>query len=473
VGGVSIGWPLQIAAFEAFLRVATSAARAEAPAIGLSPAERLKREGLDRGVRSLTMRALAPRSLPQRGAGRILFVSEVPTPSMIEPSVLAAKALTSGEVEVAVADPRALRIWRRHGYNPRPVLLPWRQEAAGVVRGRREARQTWRRFLASDPRFHFSGLDVTRASLRELRPVVLNSAPWLPVELAALRAIVERLRPAALVVATDQHRIGRLAAVVARETGATLVVLQHGLPQTPIAFLPVVADCVAVWSDDVRSWFLAHGTAPERLVVTGNPRLDRLAASSKHDERLAVSAMRGLSGDPRLLIALSPLDVATNTMVVSMALQAIRDRPSSSAVIKLHPAHRDDRYITDLVRQSGVELRVRILRNEPLLPLLSWADLTLLFRSSVALESLAAGTPVVVADVGGASIAHDELRSLDLPLVRTADGLSTALSEFASKPGLRTYFAKRAGTLERQVGPLDGASATRLADLLRSFQSRS
>ena len=472
VGGVRIGWPLQIAAFEAFLRVAASADDARHTRTGLSPTRWMKRHGIDRAARSLSVRVLAGRSQKQSGSGGVLFVSEIPTPTMMEPSLRVADVLAPGDFDVAVADPRALRIWRSHGYSPRPVVPHIREEVDRVARGRREAKRVWRQFTTANPRFTFDGRDVTKASLHELRPLVLNSAPWLSVELAALHKIVASQRPRAIVVGTDQHRVGRLASLVAQETRTVLVVLQHGLPQTPIAYLPVVADRVAVWSEDVRRWFVENGTAPEKIDVVGNPRLDQLATLSRQQERATVSSQSGLHGNPRLLVALSPIDVPTNERILELALEAVRQQSTSSVVVKLPPGQGEYRSLTDLVRRSGLGSRVRIFRHEPLLPLLMWADLTLLYRSSVALESLAARTPVAVADIGGQSIAHDELRLLDLPLVRDGGELSLAMSELASDLGSREYFDERVGALERQIGPVDGKSAVRIADLLKSISSR-
>jgi hypothetical protein len=106
-----------------------------------------------------------------------------------------------------------------------------------------------------------------------------------------------------------------------------------------------------------------------------------------------------------------------------------------------------------------------VLQREPLYPLLEWADVTLLHRSTVAVESLAAGTPVGILATAEAPGAADlELSSLRLPRAEAGSQVPELISSLASMR--EGYFSERREALQRVVGPLDGRSSERVAELL-------
>ena len=466
VNGVPIGWPLQIEAFNAFIRVAQKAGRAESGRASPSLLVTAKRWGIDRAARANAMRALRLLSTgPHRVESRLLFVSEIPTPSMVEPSILVANAIPRHESAVAVADPRALWRWRRAGYRPVPLLLPWREERSMIKVGRAEARMEWNRFIGSQPHYALGGVDLTSEVLAALKPLVMRSAPWLAVELEALRRTMERVHPLSVAVASDQHRIGRLVVEASRGM-CRAAVLQHGLPQTAIAFLPVVADAVCVWSEGIRDWFTRHDTPPERISVLGNPRLDELARIDRSHARMSVEETTGVNGALRLLVPLSPSDAATNVAVLDVVIAAMRRSNRIGTIVKLHPGQGENEAVRKRIAAAGLGVRIKVLRHESLIPLLLWADAVYLHRSTVAVEALAAGTPVVAATTGRPSIADDELRLLRIPSAGDADALVAAVEEIGSETGREIYLRAREKDISRMTGPIGGGAAERTARFL-------
>lgn len=465
VNGIEIGWPLQIEAFEAFLRVATTTAGLASEGGGLSPMSMAKRHGHDRALRAWAMRPMTLGSASDPKTAPVLFVNEIPTPSMIEPSIRVANAIPRNRVAVASADPRVMRRWRASGYTPIALNIPWREEWRLIRNGRREAAREWHRYVGGGPRFEFAGHDVTEAALAQLGPLVRNAAPWLAVELRALQRTIDRVRPRVIAVATDQHRIGRLTTLAAAGR-ADVAVLQHGLPQTPIAFLPVVADLVCVWSNGVRDWFVNGGTAADRVAVVGNPRLDLLSTLDRRQARARLDADYAMFQARHVLVPLSPLGAETNMRVLEITLDAARADPDLAAIVKLHPGQGESREVRKRVRGAALGTRLKLLRHEPLPRLLLWADATFVYRSTVALESLAASTPVIAADIGPASIADDELAGLGLPRASTGAELAELVRGLTTDEGRRHYLAGRARALDHMTGPRDGKAAQRAAQLL-------
>jgi len=243
------------------------------------------------------------------------------------------------------------------------------------------------------------------------------------------------------------------------------VVLQHGLPQARIGLLPVMARTVAAWSDASRDWFIAHGTAPAAVTITGNPRLDEFWNGTAGGTAAPVAGVSGLVGRPRVLLALSPGDPTVNAAVLHLALDGLASLPGACMVAKLHPGQGDWGFVKGILAGHPAGRRTRVLRREPLYPLLGWADVTLLHRSTVAVESLAAGTPVGLLGTtdapGGADL---ELADLRLPHAGGGDSVADLITSLGSSP--EGYFSDRSAALRRIVGPLDGRSSERVAELL-------
>jgi len=465
---LTVGEALRVEAFNLLLPLAVEAGELSTDLGRGGLIERLKGAGVDRAVRVAALRAT--------GFGRseavepvpIAFVAEFVTPSGLEPMRLVAAALPGGRWRTLAGDPRVVRRWRLPGKRHLALTVPWRDERQILRRATREAADRWAEIRRSPPAFALNGRDLTKPALDRLEPLVLRSSPWLRVEREAIRRRVEALRPDWVVVASDQHRLGRLAVDVARGAGARSLVLQHGWPQYRLGYLPVVADRVATWSAASDEWFVEGGTAPNRLDRLGNPRLDPMLAGDRETTRAGESRRLSLDGRPAILVALSPSDAGRNLALVDLALSAAERDSSAAVVIKLHPG--DGRW-QDVRRRvdeapSESRSRIRVQRSEPIGPLLRWADLTLLHRSTVAVEALALGTPVAVGAVGAPSPDDALPDDLELPEVSTADDLLATARSVVEPAGRDAFIARRRAAVERVAGPIDGRSAQRIAEYL-------
>jgi hypothetical protein len=467
IGDLRPAGPLRIESFNFLLPVATAAVGRPSDLEGTGLKAALKRRGADRAIRLLGMAGLARVQAPGPVTPRpIAFLSELATPSSLEAMLAVAAALPGDSFRPVSGDPRASRAWRAAGADPLPLIGDWR--AAMRARGRAvpAARRRWSELLRRPPRFELEGDDLGPLALARLEPLVRRSVPWLAAERDALARRLDALQPRWLVVASDQHRLGRLAVALARERGIRTLVLQHGLPQYRLGFLPLAADEIATWSEVSDDWLAAGGAERYRLVRLGNPRLDALVRSDRAIAGSAVAREHGAEGRPRLLLTLSPNDVERNLALLELALGWLDAEVGAHLIVKLHPG--DGRW--DAVRRRIAEhpaaARVSLARQQPLYPLLHWADLVLLHRSTVAVEALAAGTPVAIGAVGAPS--PDDSLPADLALPEVADprGLRDLIGA-VSEPAARARFLdERRTAIERTTGPLDGRVAERIADYL-------
>jgi hypothetical protein len=461
--GLPVGWALHIEIFEAVLGSVLPALGRPQRVVGRSVFRPFKLMGWDRAARSWALRVMGGASAVP--PAKVVFVSELATPSALDGPLAVAAVLPRGSIVAVAADPRALRAWRRAGHRAVPMLLGLGEQRRRLALGRAELRDRWDAAASARTPLIVADRDLTDVAFGAARPIVLRSGPWLAVEAASIATTLAGAAPRTVALASDQHRIGRLVSHVAREAGIRSVVLQHGLPQSTLGYVPVVADRVFAWSDHAVDWFAGHGTPRERLLVCGNPRLDaslgRLGGAADPD----ASAQR--RGGSRLLAALSVAPAEVNLRVLETALGALAASPEATLVVKLHPGGSDWRALHERLRARDVpKHRVRVAEREDILPLIHSADIVVVHRSTVAVDALASRRPVVVVSAGTPSIGDVELRELDLPEVRTGRELAAMATGLREDEEAARYWVERRSKLGRILGPLDGRAAERIATML-------
>jgi len=466
-GGIPAGWAIHIEIFDAVLPAVLDALGAPPRDVGRGVWRRIKRRGWDRGARAWGLRAS---SLPRPGrsilGAEVLFISEQSTPSALEASLAVAACIPRDRIAVGIADPRARHRWRMIGVDPAPLIVNPLEEWRLVRAASRAAGKRWRAAAAAAPILSVAGNDLTNVALRAAEPIVRRSLAWLDTEAIAIERFLEQRGAHTVVLASDQHRIGRLTCHVARAIGVRTLVLQHGLPQATLGYVPVAADVIAVWSTDAFRWFRERDTPNERLRIVGNPRLDPLASRDRIADREAIARQTGLGGTPTILLALSVAPSDVNLRIVETAVSALRHLEAAQLIVKLHPGGSDWTAITRRLQAADVPReRVRVLDRAALYPLLGWADVVLVHRSTVAGEALAAGRPVVVIEAGVSSIATEEFADLDLPRVGDAETLARAVEELTVDEVAASFMSSRRTRLESIMGSLDGRSAERAAAL--------
>jgi glycosyltransferase involved in cell wall biosynthesis len=466
-----IGWALHIEVADAVLAAIRPIIGQPARVVGRPVFQGLKRRGLDRAMRAWGLRAVAPMSFlvrPRRS--NVAIISELSTPSTLDGLIDVANQI-SNRPAIGVADPRALRRWRSAGHQVNPLLLSPTAEFRRLRSLRGSVQDLWHAASSQPPSLRIDGVDHAVAAIRAVRPVVRHSLPWVVIEAAAIRSFLEDSGPHTVFVATDQHRIGRLATHVATTLGIRSIVLQHGLPQATLGYLPLAADRLAAWSEASAEWFIDRGTSADRVSVVGNPRLDWLHTRDRLADRALVDQRLETVGDPRILLALSVSSVHSNRRLVETTLEALARLPSAALVIKLHPGGSDWR---EVLRQYAwndeVRRRTKVIDRSPVEPLLGWADIVVVHRSTVAGEAMAAERPVIVVETGEPSIATAELATLGLTSVRDGTELSKEVTRLADPVTSQQYVASRRQALERVMGPLDGRSADRAARLIEDDQ---
>lgn len=268
---------------------------------------------------------------------------------------------------------------------------------------------------------------------------------FLPV--ATLRRLIERLQPR-LVIATSAPRTERAAIMAARETGTPAMCLVDLFASKEIAWLgePGFADRICVNSEYVRDRVVSAGRDPASVSVTGNPAFDRLADPSLQRRAQALREQRGWREGCVVLFASQPeppLHPVTGARAdtelphrVERELVALATRrPDVKIIVRRHPSQPP---VDEPASLLPAEVSTS---NDDLAVLLQAVDCVLTFSSTVGLEGLLVGRPLVALQLSVTSgmVPYPELPGTipvaDLDEIEHAIDRAVAMNP-ASTPGL-------------------------------------
>ncbi len=472
IDGIPCGNAIRVDVFEFVLDAVNRTLGLPPRRLGRPLLRPLRARGLDRSARAWTLHAVGHIGRRSIGQSAVAFISEGATPSALESSIAVAHEMTAAPPAIGASDPRSLRAWSATGLRAHPLGLTVREDLrVGRVFGPR-ATDAWRAVRKALPPLLVDGRDLTSIAVQAMEAFLPRSVSRLGADWMAIGQFLDACDAKEVVLASDQHRTGRLAAEYARQSGRRSTVLQHGLPQDRTGYLPLHADTFLAWSELASRWMQARGTASDRISVVGNPRLDRLVTGRARGAGSGGSASTANRGPARILLALSVAPVEVNARLVAMVVDASALIPDVLLDIKLHPGGSDWQFVRRTVRERGpVPGRVSILERESLYPLLERSDVVIVHRSSVAAEALAAHRPVIAVAADGTSVASVELPDLGLPEVDNSTHLAKLILELLNEEARSVFIARRYGAIVDAVGPIDGHNALRAAEAISAIAS--
>lgn len=265
--------------------------------------------------------------------------------------------------------------------------------------------------------------------LRRVRPAIVHSRNW-----AAFDAV-----PAA--------RVARVPVVVHGEHGRDISD-PHGRNRrrnrARRVLSPLVTRFVTV-SRDLERWLVEDVRIPARKVLTihNGVHLDRFVRSASPEARRVL----GLPADTLVVGTVGRLDpVKDQAGLVRSFAALLRGQPDAFLVLAGEGPCRAD--LTRLIRELGVEPRVRLLGDCPDVPLVLGAmDLFVLpsiaeGMSNTVLEAMAAGLPVVATRVGGNPEMVEDGVTGRLVAPQDPGALTEAIACYAEDPHLRAVHGK-------------------------------
>ena len=187
----------------------------------------------------------------------------------------------------------------------------------------------------------WDGLSAVLPALgeRRLRRAFEIQADAVGGVLSAAEQLLDRLRPAVVVNASNNPIAGATLVIAARRRGTPSVLLQHGIPQA--FYTPVLNDVMLTWGTRSREALVRLGVPAAKLRVTGSPRHDRFIRADPGEARQVLLRALGLSDRPTLVYFSNGNDLYRNGIGPAAAAQwlehAAERLPGVNVVARLHP----------------------------------------------------------------------------------------------------------------------------------------
>lgn len=274
-----------------------------------------------------------------------------------------------------------------------------------------EIRRVYGRAESLREAFSHRGVSFEDVSREDLGFTLLHQAPWAARCLLEFEAAYSALAPRLVCLYAESSGLGRAAVEAAREHRVKTLGVQHGIlypnyfsyerTAEDVALGTPIPDVTAMYgTDGVRLLEDTFRYPKGRVVATGSPRYDALAAELRGGDRAVRRHSLGLPATGPVLVLASRYKGIRDTHKASgpalpALLDAVRGIEGATLVVKPHPAEAEDAYDADIAA-SGLGVRVRVIADRSLTDILPAADLLLTVESLSATEALVANVPVVV-----------------------------------------------------------------------------
>ena len=259
----------------------------------------------------------------------------------------------------------------------------------------------------------FGGYDLWRFIREELAGVAYLQLPWSARAMDEAAAALDRIRPAVAVTYAEAGGWGRALVLEARRRGIPTCGLQHGFihrhwlnyRHTPDEIAPSTHNAgdrgfpyptVTLLFDRFAARHLEEvgSLPPGALVVTGNPRLDALAAAAGRQDAHTRGETRrhlGVAAGARVLVLATKYRERARHSLAAM-FEAVRLAQGVHLVVRCHPAETPEAYL----RLAGSAPNITVAPTDiDLAATLAVADLVVTVNSTVALEAMALGVPAL------------------------------------------------------------------------------
>ncbi len=229
---------------------------------------------------------------------------------------------------------------------------------------------------------------------------------------------------------------------------------------------------IALFSDADRETLLSEGIAPERVVVTGNPKFDKVFYSRGNHCKPSVCEKWDIPTDKEIILLLTQYMVeggiwtpAQRRNFVLAIAEAADVLPNTRLIIKLHPPVEKEKDYHEIVKD--LPRPPIICKYEPIHELLNASSLVITTESTAGLEAMAAGKPVIIADLYDDFGATSFYRRSGALHAERKDEISPAIYRALYDPRTREEMRSSMESFVYEKAYLqDGQACKRIVDLI-------
>ena len=301
------------------------------------------------------------------------------------------------------------RLKRQKGVIHKPFNIYW---SIKIWKKEYDARKYFRSIWknASENSKEFTGL-LEKYQLKSELSYYFNSIFERDVKrIEMAKELVKREEPDLILVADEYDVFGRALVIAGKLKGIPTLAIQHGnigplhvgymyskdnisasgSIQSPYCQIP---DKIAVYGPFYYDLLTKTSAFPSSsVVITGQPRYDRLVMSDRIYSREKFCAMLGL--DPhRKIVLVATQPIPMRETFIRSVLRALKNFQEAQVIMKLHPGENDEAY-KKVVEEENVRVKM-LSKSSDTIEALYACDLLVAAFSTVITEALVLGRPAV------------------------------------------------------------------------------
>ncbi|MCP4370269.1 MAG: hypothetical protein GY797_19465 [Deltaproteobacteria bacterium] len=206
----------------------------------------------------------------------------------------------------------------------------------------------------------------------------------------------------------DQQFHESIVTFVARQKNIPTYTAQHGALQNIELYIPY-SNYMFVWGRQAKDKLTKLGISEKRIIISGHPLYDDIILRQDHLKRLEKNKLRRKYhfSEEKLNVTFftSELGPEKNEALLRCFLLGIKCVPLNS-IVKIHPLRDDLSVYKKLVRGSEVSCQIS---NDCAKPILLGSDLVVSYMSSVSVEAVMLGIPVIMINPFSEDFENDDL----------------------------------------------------------------
>ncbi|MAG21778.1 MAG: hypothetical protein CL943_00535 [Candidatus Diapherotrites archaeon] len=290
---------------------------------------------------------------------------------------------------------------------------------------------------------------------------------------------IKREKPRIIVLWADNLPVERMMALVAKQNNVPTMVVMHGIVSRGPGFVPIYADYLASYGKGDKKIFKKLGEDPKKVVPLGAPRFDELLHNKKNLHTTHEFYAKNLFDSRKKIVAFAAQPVMKKRAVDflddkdrinELIIEAFNELKDVQLVIKPHPAEYLGSY-NNVIEALGS--RAKVLRDINVYDMLNACELLITGSSTVGLEAMILGTPMIEVKPSKADDNYPYWESGAALKAETGKQLATAIKKLLfDKKALAKNTVKRKAFLKEYASGIDGKATKKTVEFVKELAKK-
>jgi UDP-N-acetylglucosamine 2-epimerase len=347
-----------------------------------------------------------------------------------------------------------------------------------------ELKQAWNE-LKNHQKFKetmvYQGIPIWSLVEERLGYLFLNRFPNLIKNIEIFEYMRDKESIDMIVVAADVVEFEKTLVTVGNQKGVLSLVVQHGVTGHSVGFVPLSATKFASWGEISKNLLIEWGVPQDKIVITGAPRYDKISRKNSFNKENIYNQL-GLDSNKELIVFATQiaggkisyanlhLSHKEGKDLLCAMTNLMKKYPDKQLVIKLRAAEEEG--ITQKIVNESYLDNIKITLNINIFELVEACDLLITPWSTVGLEAMIAGKPVITMDLTGRVVPHHVSKRLYAKSgaamgIYNEEDLIPAIKDALYNEEVRKKLAEaRKKFVYEYTYKQDGQASKRVADLI-------